>query len=61
MMMHYSPNSALLLYQAHVNNGDSLQGEEVLIGRALITINSEETIVLQLVDLLVESGAGAGH
>ncbi len=51
----YSPNTALLLYSAHVNNGDSLLAEQVLFD-AEERYKSEETIVLQLVDLLVGTG-----
>jgi tetratricopeptide (TPR) repeat protein len=51
----YSSNSVLLLYQAHINNGDSQQAEKVLL-EAVEQYNSDETIVLQLIDLLVESG-----
>jgi len=50
----YSPNTALLLYKAHIHNGDSLIGEEVLM-EGVERYKSEEGIVLQLVDLLVES------
>ncbi len=48
----YSPNMALLLYFAHVNNGDSIQAEQVLF-EGEERYKSEESIVLQLVDLLV--------
>jgi len=50
----YSTNSALLLYQAHVNNGDSQQGEKVLM-EGIDRYGSDEAIVLQLIDLLVDS------
>jgi tetratricopeptide (TPR) repeat protein len=49
----YSPNAALLLYNAHLETGDSLMAEEVLkesIGR----YDFDQTIVLELVDFLVE-------
>ena len=48
----YSPNMALLLYFAHVNKGDSIQAEQVLF-EGEERYKSEESIVLQLVDLLV--------
>ena len=51
----FSPNTTLLLYRAHVANGDSLLGEEVLI-EGVERYNSDENIVLQLVDLLVTTG-----
>jgi len=48
----YSPNTALLLYSANVNTGDSVQAEQVLF-EGMDRYNSEESIVLRLVDLLV--------
>lgn len=48
----YSPNMALLLYFAHVNSGDSIQAEQVLF-EGEDKYKSEESIVMQLVDLLV--------
>jgi len=50
----YSSNTALLLYQAHVKNGGAQLGEEVLF-EALKKYNSDEVIVMQSVDLLVET------
>lgn len=51
----YSPNTALLLYKAQIGNGDSLSAEEVLI-ESIGRYDSNETIVLQLVDLFVTTG-----
>ncbi|MEN8227220.1 MAG: hypothetical protein ABFS38_03625 [Bacteroidota bacterium] len=51
----YSPNTALLLYSAHVNNGDSILAEQVLF-EGEERYKSEESIVLRLVDLLVGTG-----
>ncbi len=51
----FSPNTTLLLYRAHLANGDSLLGEEVLI-EGVERYNNDENIVLQLVDLLVTAG-----
>ena len=51
----YSPNTALLLYHAYMNNGDTIMAEQVLF-ESEERYKSEETIVLQLVDLLVETG-----
>jgi len=51
----FSPTTTLLLYRAHLANGDSLLGEEVLI-EGVERYNSDENIVLQLVDLLVTTG-----
>ena len=51
----YSPNTALLLYSSHVQNGDSAQAEEVLLDSE-DRYKSEQTIVMQLVDLLVGTG-----
>ncbi len=48
----YSPNMALLLYFAYVNSGDSIRAEQVLF-EGEERYKSEESIVLQLVDLLV--------
>jgi len=48
----FSPTITLLLYRAHLANGDSLLGEEVLT-EGVERYNSEENIVLQLVDLLI--------
>ena len=50
----YSPNTALLLHNAHLETGDSLMAEEVLsesIGR----YDFDQTIVLELVDFLLEN------
>lgn len=51
----YSPNTALLLYSAHMNSGDSLLAEKILF-EGEERYKSEESIVLQLVDLLVGTG-----
>ncbi|MCK5137086.1 MAG: hypothetical protein KAR19_14970 [Bacteroidales bacterium] len=51
----FSPNTALLLYRAHVENGDSLLAEEVLF-EGVERYDSDENIVLQLVDLMVTTG-----
>ncbi len=50
----YSPNTALLLYHSYVNNGDSTTAEQVLFDGE-DKYKSEESIVLQLVDLLVNT------
>lgn len=50
----FSANVALLLYKAHVNNGERQLGEEVLLS-AVEKYNSDEQIIMQLVDLLVET------
>ncbi len=50
----YSPNTALLLYYAHCNAGDSARAEQVLFDGE-DKYKSEESIVLQLVDLLVNT------
>lgn len=51
----HSPNTALLLYSAHINNGDSIRAEEVLF-ESEQRYKSHPVVVLQLVDLLVGSG-----
>jgi len=51
----YSSNTALLLYRACVENGDSITGEQVLT-EGVERYDYDQTIVMQLVDLLVETG-----
>ncbi|MGM0473993.1 MAG: tetratricopeptide repeat protein [Bacteroidota bacterium] len=49
----YSPNTALLLYNAHLEAGDSLMAEEVL-SQSIGRYDFDQTLVLKLVDFMVE-------
>ena len=51
----FSPQTALLLYQAQLNIGDTLQAEGVL-AESVDRYQADEAIVLQLVDQLVRQG-----
>jgi tetratricopeptide (TPR) repeat protein len=48
----HSPAASLLLYQAHMENGDSIRAEEVLL-EGVKLYQYEEQVVLYLVDLFV--------
>jgi tetratricopeptide (TPR) repeat protein len=48
----HSPAASLLLYQAYMENGDSIRAEEVLLERVKL-YHYEEQVVLCLVDLFV--------
>ena len=51
----YGPETAMLLYRAYISHGDSTLAEEVL-AESVDSYHSEEDLVLQYTNLLVDTG-----